>query len=97
MAKRTQADLQKKIEEYYINQEPISMRQCKLALNEFGLLSQVDGAIANMTEPDKTKAQIEWQYASVVDRSSKWINDLGTQLGLTNQDINNLFKLAKTL
>ena len=73
------------------------MRQARLALNQQGLLTLVQDAIALIPEPDKTKIQIEWEYASEVDRNSSWVATLQPALGVTDEQMDDLFKLAGTL
>ena len=74
----------------------VTMRQARLALLDLDLLSSIDEAINSMPEPDKTKAKIEWEYAAVVERNSDWVSDLGQQLGLSDVQIDDLFRLAAT-
>jgi hypothetical protein len=59
----------------------ITMRQCRLQLHATGKLALVDQAIAALPEPQKTEAQIEWEYGSVVWRSSPLIAMLAPVLG----------------
>lgn len=75
----------------------VSMRQARLALIQQGLLGQVNAAIAQMQEPDKSIVETEWEYASTVERSSPWIASMQGALGLTDEQMDDLFKLAETL
>jgi len=75
----------------------VSMRQARLALHQQNLLSLVEDAINLIPEPDKTKVETEWQYASTVERSSPWVAILQPALGLTDQQMDDLFALAATL
>ncbi len=77
--------------------QSITPRQARLALLEAGLLSQVDTAIASLASPARDQAQIEWEYATAIDRSSEWINQLGGALGLDDAGIDDLFKTASKL
>jgi hypothetical protein len=74
-----------------------TMRQARLALHQAGLLSLIDATIAAMDEPDRTNAQIEWEYATEVKRNWPWVISLGTALGLSESQIDDLFALASTL
>ena len=76
--------------------QSVTMRQARLALLDLDLLSSIDEAINAMPEPDKTKAKIEWEYAAVVERNSDWVSDLGQQLGLSDVQVDDLFRLATT-
>ena len=75
----------------------VTMRQARLALLQQNLLSQVETAIAAMQEPEKSQVSIEWEYASTVERTSPWIGTMGTALGLTEEQLDDLFVLAATL
>jgi hypothetical protein len=70
----------------------VTMRQARLALHRAGLLAQVDAAIASDVE-----AQIEWEYAQTVERHSPLVQNLAAGLGLTEEQLDNLFTLASTL
>ena len=71
----------------------VSMRQARLALLQFGLLTQVDAAIAAGSEAD----QITWEYATEVSRSDPMVSNLAITLGLTEHQLDGLFTLAATL
>lgn len=75
----------------------ITMRQARLALLGAGKLASVSAAIISMPEPQKSKATIEWEYSSGVLRHNGFVSQLGTVLGLTEQQIDELFILASTL
>lgn len=77
--------------------QEITMRQARLALLDAGLLGNVQTAINSLQEPDKTKAQIEWDYSNSLQRNNSFVSVLGTALGLSEQDIDNLFIQASTL
>ena len=80
----------------YIPQE-VTMRQARLALLENGLLANVQPAINSLPEPDKTKAQIEWEYSNALQRSNPFVAVLGSALGLSSQDLDDLFIQASAL
>ena len=76
----------------------VTMRQARLALLQTGKLAAVDAAIANIEDPSaKSVAQIEWEYAQTVDRTSPWVQSLTAALGISDAELQNLFKLAATL
>ena len=79
------------------NKTSVTMRQARLALIEQGLLSQVQDGIALIPEPDRSKIQTEWEYASTVERGSVWVSILQPALSLTDEQMDDLFKLAGTL
>lgn len=74
-----------------------TMRQARLALLQIGKLDDVTAAIDAMSEPQKSAAQIEWEYALTVERNSALLQALAAAIGLTDQDLNDLFTLAVTL
>ena len=76
----------------------VTMRQARLALLQEGLLSDVTSAISAITdETSRQAAQIEWEYATIVDRNSTFTQQLVTALGLTNEQVDSLFLQASTL
>lgn len=77
--------------------QSVTMRQARLALHAAGLLSGVDAAIASLSEPAKTAAQIEWEYASAVERNAGLVPAMAAALGMTDAQIDDLFITAATL
>lgn len=75
----------------------VSMRQARLALLEAGKLSLVDDAIALIPEPDHSAIKVEWEYANTVERNSPWMTTMGQALGMTDEDLDNLFQTAEGL
>lgn len=76
----------------------VSMRQARLALLAAGLLDDVTSAIAAI--PDaiaRQAAQIEWDYAHEVHRTSPFVQQLGAALGLDDAALDALFVQAVTL
>jgi hypothetical protein len=89
----------------YVEPEPlppvipsiVSMRQARLALLYAGLLSQVTLAIEELPSPVKEAAQIEWEYSQEVHRDKTFVQTLAATLGLTNEQLDNLFITASQL
>lgn len=76
----------------------VSMRQARLALYNANLLHLVDESLASMPiEEQRVKSQIEWEYATVVDRNSPLAYGLAGALGLTDKALDNLFIEAAKL
>ena len=75
----------------------VSMRQARLALLGAGLLSTVDAAIAAQAEPLKSQIEIEWVYATEIDRQWPTLLALAPALGLDSEDLDNLFIAASQL
>ena len=76
----------------------VTMRQGRLALLQFGLLSLVDASISLMPDPmQREAAKIEWEYATEIVRNSPLVQGLTGALGLTEEALDQLFTLAATL
>lgn len=75
----------------------ISMRQARLALLGAGLLSTVEAAINAQAEPTKSALRIEWDYATEVARNWPTLLALQPALGLTNEQVDDLFSTASQL
>jgi hypothetical protein len=72
-------------------------RQIRLALVDAGLLDSVQTAFEDLSEPLKTKAQIEWEYATEIEKNSPLIQALYPKLGLTEDDLDDLFVAAANM
>lgn len=77
--------------------QQVTMRQARLALLAAGLLSSVNAAIASLPSPQKEAAQIEWEYAAVVDRNAGLVPAMGAALGMTEVQLDDLFIAAGAL
>lgn len=77
--------------------EVVTMRQARLALLSAGLLAQVNTAVANMPGTEGDAASIEWEYAQEVRRDSPLVAGLSAALGLTDETLDNLYKVAAGL
>lgn len=75
----------------------VTMRQARLALAGAGLIATIDAAIASLPEPQKTAAQIEWEYSNEVQRANGLVSQLGPTLGLAEDQLDALFIAAATL
>lgn len=74
----------------------ITMRQARLCLHKHGMLAEVQLAIDALPEPDRTAAQIEWEYASVVERQG-FVLTIAQALGISSEQLDALFIEAATL
>lgn len=75
----------------------VQMRQARHALLGAGLLSQVEAAIEAFPEPAKSTAKIEWEYSTTLDRDNPVVLQLIPLLGLTEQQVDQLFITAASL
>ena len=73
--------------------QQVTMRQARLALLKAGLLDDVEMVIASAGRA----AQLEWEYAAVVDRSNPAIAAVQQQEALTDAQIDDLFREAAKL
>lgn len=75
----------------------VTMRQGRLALLSAGLLGNVATAINSLSEPDKSIANIEWEYSNALQRDNPFVSTLGAALGLTSDQIDDLFIAASKI
>jgi len=57
----------------------------------------MNAIIESLEEPDRTLAQIEWEYQTVFKRDNALLNRVVQTLGVSDVDVDALFILAKTL
>lgn len=76
----------------------VSPRQIRIALIASGFtLSTIESAIAALPEPDRSFAQVSWEYSTEFQRDNPLILSMSPALGLTSQQIDSLFVAASTL
>lgn len=73
--------------------QQVTMRQARLALLSAGLLDDVEMVIAAAGRA----AQLEWEYAAVVERSNPAVAIVQQQKALTDAQIDDLFREAAKL
>ena len=73
--------------------QQVTMRQARLALLSAGLLDDVEMVVAAAGR----EAQLEWEYAAVVDRSNPAVAAVQQQKSLTDAQIDDLFREAAKL
>lgn len=72
----------------------ITMRQTRLALLAQGKLTAVETAIEDLNDPATT---IEWMCATLIERSNPLVGSLCEGLGMSKDDVDDLFIYANTL
>lgn len=77
--------------------QSVTMRQARLALLQAGKLSAVDAAIAGMVGVEGDAARIEWEFSSEVKRNQPLVLALAPVLGMTSDQIDQLFIAAAGL
>ena len=81
----------------YRKQLTCTMRQARLALLQQNKLADIDNVIAALPDGERKAAEIQWEYGSTVERLSPLVVSLISALGLTDETMDDLFELAKTL
>ena len=66
--------------------QEITPLQSKLQLLEFGLLDEVEALVT----ADR-KVQLYWEYASVIERDNEILLMMATSLGMTEEQLDDLF------
>jgi hypothetical protein len=75
----------------------VTPRQARLALLGSGQLASIETAIAALEEPTKSAVEIEWEYAVSIERTSTWVVAMTDALGMTPEQVDQLFETAATL
>jgi hypothetical protein len=75
----------------------VTARQARLALLGAGMLATVEQTLVSMPGVQGEAARIEWEYALAIERGSALINALAPALGLTDEQIDDLFRAAEGL
>lgn len=75
----------------------VTMRQARLALLQSGLLSMVNEAIETLDGEMGDLARIEWNYSSTVTRDHSLVNLMADEIGLSPEQLDELFILAASL
>lgn len=83
----------------YVQRVPrsLSQRQARIVLHRHGYLNQVQPIIDGMAEPEKSEAQIAWDYATTIDREDQFTVSLGIALGLSAEQLDDLFIEGATI
>ncbi|GEM_PF-866833 len=77
--------------------ESVTMRQCRIALLDAGLLEAVQSSIATMPGVEGERARIDWEYALEVRRDWPLISYMAGDLGLTDEQVDGLFMAAAAI
>ena len=68
-------------------------RQARLALASAGLYEAVQTSVASVSD----EARIEWEYATMIERTNPIIVGIQMELGISDEALDGLFALAVTL
>lgn len=69
----------------------VTMRQAHRELHERGMLDSALAVIESLPEPERAKAKIDWERSSELHRSNPFVSALGSALGLSSADLDELF------
>ena len=73
--------------------KPLSPAQVRLVLDQFGLLAQVEAAVAL---GDK-KLKVEWEFRTEFARDNATLLSMATALGMTATQVDSMFEIGATL
>lgn len=73
--------------------DEVTRMQAKIALKRAGLLPTIEQVVAAADE----ETQMMWAEALHFRRTSPLLNQLATAIGMSSQDMDDLFALAKTI
>lgn len=86
------------IVEVILEKEDVSPRQLRLALLSVGITeTMIDVAISLLESPSKEQAAIAWKYSLSYKRSESAVTVIGSLAGLSNEQLDSLWDLAKGL
>jgi hypothetical protein len=77
--------------------QSVTMRQCRVALLDAGLLDAVQSSIATMPGVEGERARIDWEYALEVRRDWPLIAYMAGDLGLTDEQVDAMFVTAAAI
>jgi hypothetical protein len=76
----------------------ITPRQVRQALILSGIsIQQIENAIAQLPEPNKSLAQVEWEYSIAFKRINPLVAQIGQIVGKTPAEIDAIWRLGMTL
>lgn len=75
----------------------VTMRQARLAMLHAGILDDVESMLATMEGEEGRAARIDWEFAQDVRRDWHLVGALGSQLGMTADQIDDLFIYAGSI
>jgi hypothetical protein len=76
----------------------VTARQVRTALILSGVtLDQISGILDSLPEPNKTVAKVAWEHSYRFHRDNELVISLAPAVGLTTEDLDNLWVLAKSL
>jgi hypothetical protein len=78
--------------------QSVTPRQMRIALVMSGIsLETIESIIDGLPEPQRTITKVTWEYSVEFQRNNTLLNAMAPILGLTKEQVDNLFALASTL
>lgn len=78
--------------------QAVTPRQMRIALVMSGIsLDTIESVINSLPEPTKTVTRVTWEYSVEFQRNNPLLNTMAPILGLTKEQVDNIFTLASTL
>ena len=75
----------------------VTRRQALRALHAAGLLAGIEAAINALDEPERSHARIDWEAATEFRRDFPLLVQLAAALGLTAEQVDELFSAAAAI
>lgn len=86
------------LSEFNPTSQTVSPRQMRVALITNGIsLQDIEDVLNSLTEPQQSIARVTWEYSIEFNRNNPILTGLAPMLGLTEQQVDDLFILASTL
>jgi hypothetical protein len=82
---------------HLISPEQVPLWCVKVVLHELGLIEQVEEALSQLPEPNKTRANYIWEYGNIIQRQSPTVAFIGQVLGLADSQMDELFINADSI
>ena len=91
-------EIEKQAPEQRLRLKDVSARQLRQAIVLSGMtLAQVDAILDSLDEPNKSLAKIAWEFEVKFSRNDELVDFIGASIGITSQQIDDLWGLAGTL
>ena len=76
----------------------VTPRQIRQALILSGIsIEMIDGALDSLPEPTRSLAKAEWEYSIAFERNRPLVKSVAIMLGWNDEQLDNLWILAKSL
>ena len=73
----------------------VTNKDLRLALNDRGVYGDIEGVMAKST--NTTELEIHWNHSTNINRLDPWVVEVGTGLGMNDDQLDELFEAAMEL